>query len=342
MRKFSFHSKIDSSQKALQPTTKGALVEKMSQILKLRCPLDGGTILQSPKGASCDLCKYPIPFLSNGNREIPDLRYLDKTIDIRLSFTIPQTPLQTGNVAQFGIATGTDFQCISRENIRKLYGTKLQKESLYYIDRIQKQVGTNASILDLGCGNGGNKRYLESIGFHNIISVDYMASGADYLVDVHRLPFAAESFDMILTTATLEHFYNPFIAFLEMSRVLKNNGGLIASGSFWESWHGNSCFHFSPGGISLLCQFAGLVLSDVWSGWGFIPSISSHALGLGRFKRLTYWLQTLFDLSMEYSFGAEASKIHKFRTSGSFGLFAQKKYADNGDGRLIPNAVFDQ
>ena len=59
---------------------------------------------------------------------------------------------------------------------------------------------------------------------------------------------------------------------------MKTKGILIASGSFWESWNGNPCFHFTPGGIDLLCHFAGLELSDIWSGWGFIPSVSSYNL----------------------------------------------------------------
>jgi len=109
-----------------------------------------------------------------------------------------------------------------------------------------------------------------------------------------------------------------------MSRVLNSKGILIASGSFWESWHGNSCFHFTPGGIELLCQFSDLKLLDMWSGWGFIPSVSSHAFGLGKFKRVTYQLQRLFDFTLTLLAGHITSKKHKFKTSVSFGLFAQK------------------
>jgi SAM-dependent methyltransferase len=293
-------------------------------MIELKCPLDGGEILQTSRAISCELCKTAYPLVNNGSNEVPDFRCLDKSTNVTLSFKIPQTPLRTGDVDQFGIATTADFQSLSREKIRKLYGTKLQKEFPYYIDILLKKLGANAVILDLGCGNGGNRKYLESIGFHNIVSVDYMSKGADYLVDVHRLPFASESFDIILTTATLEHFYNPYIAFNEMSRVLNKNGTLIASGSFWESWHGNSCFHFTPGGIELLCEFSGLKLFDMWSGWGFIPSVFSHALGLARFKRISYQLQRFFDFAISRLASPEKSKIHKFRTSGSFGLFAQK------------------
>jgi SAM-dependent methyltransferase len=151
-----------------------------------------------------------------------------------------------------------------------------------------------------------------------------MSSGAEYMVDVHRLPFVSESFDMVLTTAALEHFYNPYIAFKEMNRVLKAEGILIASGSFWEGWHGNSCFHLTLGGISLLCQFSGLQLSDMWSGWGFIPSLSSHALGLSKFKSITYKCQEVFDTIVTLLRSHDDAKRHRFQTSGSFGLFAQK------------------
>lgn len=293
-------------------------------MIELKCPLDGGNIFKTAEGLFCEQCATAFPMVNTGKKNIPDLRCRDRSTEISLNFTIPQNPLRSGSVEHFGKATTVDFQCPSRESIRKLYGTKLQKEVLYYIDMLARQVGTNAVILDLGCGNGGNKKYLESIGFRNVVSVDFMSSGAEYLIDVHRLPFAPETFDMILTTATIEHFYNPYIAFMEMSRILRDKGMLIASGSFWESWHGDSCFHFTPGGLTLLCQFANFDLVDMWSGWGFIPSVFSHALGLSKFKRFTYQLQRVFDFAVTRFAGFEACKKHKFRTSGSFGLFAQK------------------
>lgn len=294
-------------------------------MIELICPLCSDHIIKTPSGFSCSQCEVIFPMIDVENKKIPDFRCCDLSLDISLKFTIPQQPLPTGSVDHFGKATDANFQCPPREKLRKLFGTKLQKEVLYYIDNLRKQVGTDAVILDLGCGNGGNKKYLESIGFHNVHSVDYMSSGAEYLIDVHRLPFASDTFDMILTTATLEHFYNPYIAFKEMSRVLKNRGKLLASGSFLEGWHGDSCFHFTPGGLTLLCQFSNLDLSDMWPGWGFIPSISTHALGMKRFKKWTYLVQRVFDFTATQLVGCEAYKKRKFRTSGAFGIFAEKR-----------------
>jgi hypothetical protein len=90
-------------------------------MIELKCPLDGGKILKTSEGISCELCNTLFPMFNNGRREVPDIRCLEKSRDVTLSFTIPQAPLQTGDVGQFGIATAADFQCISREKIRKLY-----------------------------------------------------------------------------------------------------------------------------------------------------------------------------------------------------------------------------
>jgi ubiquinone/menaquinone biosynthesis C-methylase UbiE len=300
-----------------------------NDIMNLICPLDGESIVHQQGNYICESCKTQFPIVDVENREIPDFRCLDRITQTTLTFTIPQNPLPTIVVDHFGKATSADFQCLSREAIRKKYGTKLDKEILYYINIAMEQFGKSAYILDLGCGTGGNKKYLNSVGFNNIISVDYRSSEAEFLVDVHRLPFGKESFDMILTTATLEHFYNPYVAFKEMNRVLKTDGILIASGSFWEKWHGNSCFHFTPGGIDLLCHFSAFELKDMWSGWGFIPSIASHALGLSRFKKYTYFLQKIFDAILSRIASPETAKKHKFSTSGSFGLFARKIASNN-------------
>lgn len=291
---------------------------------RLRCPLDGGDVAPSDQGFQCAQCETTFPLVEIAQRAIPDFRCIDIPRAVSITFTIPQSLPDFSTIQRFGAATDAKFPCLSREEIRRQFGTKLQKEILFYLEALLHEVGTTASILDLGCGSGGNRRYLEHLGFTDVVSGDYMSDGATILLDVHRLPFESNSFDLVLTTATLEHFYNPFIAFSEISRVLKGDGRLIASGSFWESWHGNSCFHYSPGGLMLLCRSAGLELVDLWSGWGFIPSVSTHALGLGGLKALTYRLQDLFDFGLTCILGRNGCKRHRFRTSGSFGLLARK------------------
>ncbi len=292
-----------------------------------RCPIDKRALIQKEDTLICSCCHLRFSQVDvEGKRNVYDFRCFNQVNKVQIEFNVPQSllDLDSETIKRFGFATKVDFKCLSREEIRKKFGTKLQKEILYYIEKTYFKVSSDARILDLGCGTGGNKNYLNSIGFKNVISVDYWSVGADYLVDVHRLPFDNSSFDLILTTATLEHFYNPFIAFAEMSRVLKSGGVLVASGSFWESWHGQSCFHFTPNGLFVLCQSANLILEDLWSGWGFIPSISSHAFGLERWKFVTYKFQDVFDFLLKLLKGNDAVLRHRLRTSGSFGIYCIK------------------
>ena len=291
----------------------------------LRCPIDKGTILQTNKGFVCESCHFEFPVVTdNTRRRIPDFRCSSFPQKVQLQSIVPQPFLKPETIESYGSATNSKFKCPSRQELRRKYGTKLQKEILYYIEQLRLETGSNARILDLGCGSGGNTRYLKSAGFKQVVSVDYNSLAAEYLADVHRLPFNDSVFDMILSTATLEHFYNPFIAFSEISRVLKPGGMFIASASFWERWHSHSYFHYTPDGLLVLCRSVNLTIKDIWSGWGFIPSVSSHALGLSKLKPLTYSLQSLFDFVLGLIKGKEKAFLHRLRTSGSFGIFARK------------------
>ena len=290
----------------------------------LICPLDGGKVVEAGDVRRCATCQTEFPSVRIGSKSVYDYRCLGIHTVVSMNFTIPQATMELDHVLQYGKATEADFPCMTREEIRKKFGTKLQKEILYYLDATLKEVGPDARILDLGCGKGGTKRYLESLGFKNVVAVDYYSDGAEFLVDAHRMPFADASFDLIITTAIIDAFYNPFLAFREMSRVLKPGGALIATGSFWEEWHG-SCFHCTPAGLKQLCDLAGLDFRDIWSSWGFIPAVASHALRLDRFKKHTYRLQRWFDAWVMRRHGKEALRKHIFRTSGGFGLYARKK-----------------
>ncbi|MFC1866771.1 class I SAM-dependent methyltransferase [Thermodesulfobacteriota bacterium] len=211
----------------------------------------------------------------------------------------------------------------SNESIRKKYGTRLDKNFFRHFERIVLE-NPEPRVLDLGCGTGGSKKYLNSLGISDVTSLDISSRHADILADAHCLPFRNLSFDVILSTATIEHFYNPFIAFKEMNRVLRHGGRLLASASFWERWHDNSCFHCTPHGLYILCTHSGFEIIDIWSGWGFFASVFSHAISK-RLKKLGLVLQFLFDSALRVVRGEDAVKKHRLRTSGSFGVCAMKQ-----------------
>lgn len=290
----------------------------------LACPLDKGALAIDDAGATCTECGVLFPLSQIGNIKQIDFRATEITTTQRLEFALPIQPISPRDTLKFGYATNAKFKSPSRQKLRSLYGSKLQKEILFYCTSLVDSIGPEITILDLGCGSGGNTEYLKSLGAKNIVKVDLLAESSDYQVDAHRLPFSDQVFDLVITTSTIEHFYNPFIAFQEISRVLKSPGTLIASGSFWESWHGNSCFHFTPGGLTILCESANLSVYDMWSGWGFIPSVLSHATGFHSFKPAMYSVQKIFDYLLRLAKGREFAQKHKFRTSGSFGILAEK------------------
>ena len=289
----------------------------------LRCPKDQGVIERKKNGYWCTVCNYQFKLVPSFKDIIPDFRMFDIETTYSVQFTIPSQPLQEKDILNYSKATKSDYSSYSRNEIRKIFKTKLHREMLYYINKVKSDSGSDLLVLDLGCGKGGNRKYLNSVGIEYVYCVDYKPTKATHaLVDVHRLPFADNSFDLILTTSTIEHFVNPYVAFIEMSRVLKESAALIASGSFWESWHAHSNFHFTPGGFYQLCKESNFELKDIWSNWGFIPAIATHAFGLGKYKRQTYKIQEWYDRWSVKRMGVKQTEIDNMRTSGSYGIYA--------------------
>jgi SAM-dependent methyltransferase len=251
----------------------------------------------------------------NGQARL-DLRANDRPVELSLDFQVPYKPLPKDLRQKLLQPERWPKGLLSREKLRKLYGTKLSAGYQTHLLALCEQHGSELEVLDLGCGSGGNRTYLADIGLHRVTGVDWWSKDADFLADAHRLPFSSNSFDIVLCTAVLEHCYLPHLVMREVARVLKPGGTLLMGASFWEAWHGESYFHFTPNGIFALCQQAGLQLEDLWSGWGFIPAVMSYALNW-RLKRIGYLLQIPWDLLMRLLLGEKKAYLRKIRTSGS-------------------------
>lgn len=97
-----------------------------------------------------------------------------------------------------------------------------------------KQVAAK-QILDIGCGAGGVIE-LFSVAVRLPVGIDVDLSSLRRHRDpavqcvagtVDRLPFAAASFDLAMSSWTLEHLTRPDLAFREVARVLKPGGHFV-------------------------------------------------------------------------------------------------------------------
>jgi ubiquinone/menaquinone biosynthesis C-methylase UbiE len=129
------------------------------------------------------------------------------------------------------------------------------------------QVTGDESILNVGCGTGELERLLladhpqlKLVGVD--ISAEMLAIARSKFLDNPQvelinasaiaLPFANQSFDLVVTASALHYFDNPVIALGEMNRVLKPTGRLIVMDWCRDYWY---------------CQVLDLVLKLVETGY---------------------------------------------------------------------------
>ncbi|KAG0257330.1 hypothetical protein DFQ27_005199 [Actinomortierella ambigua] len=103
----------------------------------------------------------------------------------------------------------------------------------------------NMSILDVGCGPGSiTVDFAQRVPQGRVIGIEYSgvplctarAMAADKGVanidfqggDIHALPFADNTFDVVHAHQVLQHVADPILAFQEMRRVAKTGGGIVA------------------------------------------------------------------------------------------------------------------
>lgn len=121
----------------------------------------------------------------------------------------------------------------------------LKASLLSHVPRAKEK---GAFMLDLGCGAAIHREVCEHAGF-TYLGLDIRHPRASFLGDAHFLPFVDNSFEFILSVATLEHLQYPLLALKEAWRVLKPGGRLIGTVAFLEPFHDYSYYHHSHLGL---------------------------------------------------------------------------------------------
>lgn len=146
---------------------------------------------------------------------------------------------------------------------RSMYNSMKEVEEIHWWFQGRRQVvnaildramprGSNFSILDVGCGTGGQMKDLAKHG--NVVGIDIDLSSVQYCTDqgldarqgnIEKLPFNDNSFDCITAFDVLEHVDDQ-LAIAEARRVLRPGGFLIftvPAFQFMWSRHDDLCHH---------------------------------------------------------------------------------------------------
>lgn len=168
-------------------------------------------------------------------------------------------------------------------------------------------VSPNARILDAGCGAGPALRYLKQRGYipFGADLIEYPLMQARQLIPDARLtqcdsdvalPFAANSFDVILLSEVIEHVASPEFTLRECWRVLKKGGAVaMTTPNLWDArrayypllgkvWSGDAdATHqtlFNPQTLKAVLRRAGFRDARVRAGFKPLRYLSSRKLNL--------------------------------------------------------------
>lgn len=166
------------------------------------------------------------------------------------------------------------------------------------VEKAQKE---NSYSLDIGCGENRQrfKEGLSQLGYVPV-GMDIFGDAPDALADGHCLPFADNTFDLIMSSAVFEHLKNPYVAINELYRVAKPGARIHVSIAYNEPFH-ISYFHHSPLAVHELFSSVGLkpekfVLSTEWHSF-----ISNLHMGFAGSRIPSFMHKTIGNMIKGYS-----------------------------------------
>jgi SAM-dependent methyltransferase len=160
-----------------------------------------------------------------------------------------------------------------------------------YIPRL-----ATGSVMDLGCGSGDSVDQFRNvnpavrwvgvdIGRSPEVAARRRTDASFVTFDGVRLPFEDGSFDAVYCKQVLEHVRTPAPLLAEVARVLRPGGLFAGSTSQLEPFHSYSTWNYTPYGLSILLEEAGLPVLEMRPGIDSLALIVNRGLGMRSWTR---------------------------------------------------------
>jgi SAM-dependent methyltransferase len=219
-------------------------------------------------------------------------------------------PVPAGGFEHYAVDPGEYFR--HQEEGVKLEGARA------LLAHAESLTGGRGRVLDIGSGRGHVLVAARDAGWEPV-GTEPSAQFADYAARVsgaevrrealERCRFAAESFDVVILSAVLEHLYNPDQTMAEIARVLRRGGALFVDvpnetglyfrlGNLYQKLRGRDwvvnlaptfepyhVFGFGPRSLRALLAKHGLRVRD-WRVYGGDAMVPQRAGALGAVERL--------------------------------------------------------
>jgi SAM-dependent methyltransferase len=163
------------------------------------------------------------------------------------------------------------------------WAKKNARELSWEIARDMNAAGpaAGAMVADIGCGAKPYQRYFPGAARYLGIdlpverSANKLEKRADVYADLHRLPVADESFDVVLCTQVLEHVAEPARVLQEANRILRAGGLAVLTVPFLAAEHEepHDYLRFTSFGITELLERCGFEAVNVKKQFGFWSAI---------------------------------------------------------------------
>jgi SAM-dependent methyltransferase len=164
----------------------------------------------------------------------------------------------------------------------------------HWIGRFYARRGPGAHVLDLGCGAGNSVDVFRN---HDP-EVDWLGvdlpqspevasrsrADAEFATfDGRSIPVADASRDLVFCKQVLEHVREPEPLLRDAARVLRPGGWLAGSTSQLEPFHSLSVWNYTPYGLTLMVEDAGLRVRELRPCIDGLTLVVQRGLGMPRF-----------------------------------------------------------